>query len=159
MYYFHNKKKLQKFMNDTNKSLSMALIEVNDIYRELLIEFRNNWFIIDFTHDYWGGFETIEKNMNHLVNRSTHSINSNYFVFSWFRSIIKELSNIAYKLKQVYVRYNKHTESYRIECLHKRIVNLKEEVFNWDVPKKLIRMADTKELSREFSELTRVILK
>lgn len=140
-FEFANKKDAVSFLADINRHLNMCLYELNMIYSQLYVEYRENWYY--FLSDYRNAntglirmdqnlrkcFDSAQTCMDRIVF-NTRGINGHSFVYSFFKSLCDALTQAATYLRQLHRLRSQMAQSAHMDIVAKRIARLQADIIN-----------------------------
>lgn len=125
---FSSRKKVDRFLSETNKFLTARMFDLNEILIDLIIIERRTWYY----HKHSGEMlqvrnyiNNVMKSLDMITERSGWE-NGNYFVFKHFQNSIKILIECSVILQQVYQQRNHYPEKYALQSTARRLRDLRK---------------------------------
>lgn len=133
-HYFTSFKAAKQFLAVTNRFLNDQLHEINYIYINLFMEYRNIWF-------YLKGRENIDKQITnsmeaiagYLENACSKSktINGNVFTFNHLFAACNELSEIARLAILVLTKKKRYNEVHRVKMFNNQLKSIVNRLMSY----------------------------
>lgn len=138
---FANKKDAKKFLADTNRFLTHRLIELNEIYSNAFVQYRQLWFTLSNSRrgtrtSYKEDEKTIKAGLDtvhHFFDRISGAGYGfdDYMVFVDCRKICLFLSEVLKCLVHLNKKRNNTVQYYSLENMLTRCVQISEEISNY----------------------------
>ncbi|MBN4061641.1 hypothetical protein JYU20_00405 [Bacteroidales bacterium AH-315-I05] len=154
-HHFTSQKSCKAFLSSTNKFLTNFLHEAHEAYINTWVLYQNYWFYFKHNKPSMTAQRFIDDHrckkeldgvaeMRHLIISRCQYTNGNYFVFSHFRAIMKNLKTVLNILETISKKRSDTNTLYKIYSVHRIIAVLetdlnqygvKEARFLFEVPK------------------------
>lgn len=133
-YYFTSFKAAKQFLAETNRFLNAQFHEINYIYINLFMEYRNIWF-------YLKGRENIDKQITnsmeaiagYLENACSKSktINGNVFTFNHLFAACNELDEVARFIIIVLTAKKRYNEVHRVKMFKSQVESIRDRLISY----------------------------
>jgi len=136
---FNSLRDARQFIATTNNFLTDKIHDLNLIYSEVWVAYRNNWFYLDNGRKQGNADNyQLERDCEHLITTTHNLFNlstercgftiGNYFVFIHLSKITDNLENIVRILSQIYGQRKDGNAIYHMDSLVRRVMYLRNEI-------------------------------
>lgn len=128
---FSDYRAAESFLSRANDFFNVKLFELNELYLDLFIHYRRNWFYFEYNIQDEAActraFETINKSMSLMVNRS-HYENGPVMVNNWMIGSFTQLISIIEILKELHRKRNNWAEIRILDSQKNRILFILSQI-------------------------------
>jgi hypothetical protein len=134
--YFSNLKEAKSYIVKTNSFLQLKLLELNKIYIDTWVEYRNlyvyHYDIIGNNVKIESNLIALEKSINLIVERSNWE-NGNHFTFSHFYKLIDCLLEFIKLVIKYFKAKRIYNSIFHFEIYQERVQFIRQTINNWGI--------------------------
>jgi hypothetical protein len=131
-FTFSSKRKLNQFIARINYTTTLWLVELNEIYIQLFVEYRRAWFVMRSKKGHDMRAETVcHTHFDAVANRFMNITRTNagaYMVFVDLKKICHYLNVVAKELEAMHRLKNNTMPRHAVAIIGKRLIQLIEEI-------------------------------
>ena len=140
-FSFSDKKKLNNFIADLNRFLNLQLIDINSIYCNTFLIYRDLWFFDDNTDTNvkLNDFISVEKQF-FMIYKQANITARNYYVFKNIIDLCQELIKILNQLREICTQKKISITLQKIDANIYSLNRIKIDLLNYNQDKKPISL-------------------